>query len=71
MRLMAKADMTYSVVTAKYTSTPRAVSSCACMANMVNSATDTANATEEFLNTFMVSLVMGGMMMRNAIGNNT
>ncbi|KAF1041216.1 MAG: hypothetical protein GAK34_03034 [Delftia tsuruhatensis] len=43
---------------------PREVSSCACMANMVSSATDTAKATDEFLNTFMVSLVSGGMMMR-------
>jgi len=36
---------------------PREVSSCACMANMVSSATDTAKATDEFLKMFMVSLV--------------
>ena len=33
--------------------------------------TDTANATEEFLKMFIVSLVSGGMMMRNAIGSST
>jgi hypothetical protein len=47
---------------------PREVSSCACMANMVSSATDTAKATDEFLKMFIDSLVSGGMMMRNAIG---
>ena len=30
---------------------------------------DTANATEEFLSKFIDSLVSGGQMMRNAIGN--
>ena len=50
---------------------PREVSSCACMANIVSSATDTANATDEFLKMFIVSLVSGGTMMRNAIGNST
>ena len=42
-----------------------------CMANMVSSVTDTANATDEFLKMFIVSLVSGGMMMRNALGSST
>jgi len=41
------------------------------MANMVSSATDTAKATDEFLNTFIASLVSGGMTMRNACGSST
>ena len=50
---------------------PREVSSCACMANMVSSAIDTAKATDEFFSRFMDSLVSGGRMMRNAIGRMT
>ncbi len=50
---------------------PREVSSCACMANMVSSVTDTAKATDEFLKMFIVSLVSGGRMMRNAMGSST
>jgi hypothetical protein len=50
---------------------PREVSSCACMANMVSSAIDTAKATDEFFKRFIDSLVSGGMMMRKAIGRMT
>ena len=50
---------------------PREVSSCACIANIVSSAIDTANATDEFLMMFIDSLVSGGMMMRKAIGSST
>ena len=45
-------------------SIPRDVSSCACIANIVSSATLTANATEVFLMMFIDSLVRGGMMIR-------
>ena len=61
----------YRPVTARYTSMPREVSSCACIANMVSSATLTANATEEFLMMFMASDVSGGITIRNAIGRST
>jgi hypothetical protein len=50
---------------------PRDVSSCTCMAYMVSSAIDTANATEEFFNKFIDSLVNGGQIMRNAMGQST
>jgi hypothetical protein len=70
-RLTAKADNAYRPVTARYTSMPREVSSCACMANMVSSAIDTANATDEFFSRFIDSLVSGGRMMRSAIGRMT
>jgi len=70
-RFTAKADTVYSAVTAKYTSMPREVSSCTCIAYMVSSAIDTAKATDEFLSKFIDSLVSGGQMVRNAMGNNT
>ncbi|OQC06182.1 MAG: hypothetical protein BWX79_02142 [Alphaproteobacteria bacterium ADurb.Bin100] len=50
---------------------PREVSSCACIANIVSSAIDTANATDEFFSRFIDSLVNGGRMMRKAIGRIT
>ena len=71
MRLMAKAEMMYSTVTAMYISMPREVSSPACWAKKVSSAIDTAKATDEFLKMFIDSLVSGGMMMRKAIGSST
>ena len=70
-RLMAKAEMAYSTVTARYISTGAEVSSPAWRAKNVSSAIDTAKATEEFLTMFIDSLVSGGMMMRSAIGSST
>src|SRR5690606_38615198 len=70
-RLIANAEITYRPVTARYTSMPRPVSSWACIANMVNSVTETAKATDEFLKMFIVSLVSGGMMMRSPMGSST
>ena len=70
-RLMANAETKYSNVTARNISTGCDVSSPAWRANIVSSETLTANATDEFLTMFMLSLVSGGMTMRNAIGSST
>ena len=70
-RFTVNAETMYKAVTPKSISMPLEVSSCACIANNVSSATDTAKATEEFLMMFMDSEVNGGITIRKAMGKST